>query len=375
MKLMYCIGSMAARAGMENILFHKAKKLAVDYSYQIVIVTSDAGKGENCFPDIEGISYYDLNINYYKALNTNGIRKYTTLLRKNRKHKKRLQEAIESMKPDVIVSLGDLDEWILPEIHGTIPIVNECHFHYSYRVENYPGKVYQTIRLYFNRKTKAKYNKLIVLTKHDKEAWNLKNCDVITNFTLLKAEKIQNAYKNRKVIAAGRLTSQKGFDILLDIWKILKEKYENSKIWNLEIYGEGEDRDSLEQMIKENNLQEYVSLQGVSSNMLESYAKGSIFALSSRYEGFPLVLIEAMSCGLVPVAFDCKQGPNEIMISGTGYLIPQYDKELYAEKLYYLMTNEDVRMRMSEKCRIRANEYDENKIIREWAELFEKLTV
>ena len=104
-KLMYCIGSMAARAGMENILFHKAKKLAVDYSYQIVIVTSDAGKGENCFPDIEGISYYDLNINYYKALNTNGIRKYTTLLRKNRKHKKRLQEALESMKPDVIVSL------------------------------------------------------------------------------------------------------------------------------------------------------------------------------------------------------------------------------------------------------------------------------
>ena len=86
-------------------------------------------------------------------------------------------------------------------------------------------------------------------------------------------------------------------------------------------------------------------------------------------------MIEAMSCGLVPVAFDCKQGPNEIMTSDTGYLIPQYDKELYAEKLYYLMENEDVRMRMSEKCRSRANEYDENKIIKEWTELFEGLTV
>lgn len=366
---------MVTRAGMENILFHKAKKLAVDYGYQIVIVTSDASKGENCFPDIEGISYYDLNINYYKSLDRNGIRKYITLLQKNRTHKEKLQKAIELIKPDVIVSLGDLDEWILPEIHGTIPIVNECHFHYSYRVENYPGKVYQKIRLYFNRKTKAKYNKLIVLTKHDKEAWNLKNCDVIPNFSLLKPEGIQNIYKNKKVIAAGRLTAQKGFDILLDIWKILKDKYENNKIWNLEIYGEGEDRDCLEKMIKKNNLQEYVSLQGASNNMLESYAKGSIFALSSRYEGFGLVLIEAMSCGLVPVAFDCKQGPNEIMTSDTGYLIPQYDKELYAEKLYYLMENEDVRMRMSEKCRSRANEYDENKIIKEWTELFEGLTV
>ena len=120
----------------------------------------------------------------------------------------------------------------------------------------------------------------------------------------------------------------------------------------------------MEKMIKKNNLQAYVSLQGASNNMLESYAKGSIFALSSRYEGFGLVLIEAMSCGLVPVAFDCKQGPNEIMTSDTGYLIPQYDKELYAEKLYYLMENEDVRMRMSEKCRSRANEYEENKIIK-----------
>lgn len=375
MKLMYCIGSMATRAGMENILFHKAKRLAIDYGYQIVIVTSDASKGPKCFPDIKGISYLDLNINYYKASHTKGIRKYTTLLHKNRKHKERLQEAIISIKPDIIVSLGDLDEWILPEIHRTIPIVNECHFHYSYRIENYHGKAYQTIRLYFNRKIKAKYNKLIVLTKHDKEAWNLKNCDVIPNFSLFKAEKIQDVYKNRKVIAAGRLTAQKGFDILLDIWKILKEKYDNSKIWSLDIYGEGEDRDSLEKMIKENNLQEYVSLQGVSNNMLESYAKGSIFALSSRYEGFSLVLLEAMSNGLVPVSFDCKQGPNEIMTRDTGYLIPQYDKELYAEKLYYLMTNEDVRMRMSEKCRIRANEYDENKIIKEWAELFEKLTV
>ena len=109
-----------------------------------------------------------------------------------------------------------------------------------------------------------------------------------------------------RVIAIGRLTYQKGFDRLIDAWTIVNRRHPD---WKLDIFGEGIRREALNKQIRNNGLEKSVTIHPFTKNIAQEYLNSSIFALSSNYEGFVLVLLEAMGCGLPCVAFDCPNGP------------------------------------------------------------------
>ncbi|MQA83724.1 MAG: glycosyltransferase [Streptosporangiales bacterium] len=180
-------------------------------------------------------------------------------------------------------------------------------------------------------------------------------------------------YDSKVVVAAGRLTNQKGFDLLVRAWAQVKPAYPD---WTLRIYGSGPWREKLQRMISEHALGENVHLMGRTNHMGEELAKGSIYALSSRFEGFAMVVIEAMSKALPMVAFDCPTGPADVIVAGeNGALIKPGDIEGFAAALMEFMDDESKRRRCGMNAQETARTYDLDVVGTQWNELFADLAV
>jgi glycosyltransferase involved in cell wall biosynthesis len=181
---------------------------------------------------------------------------------------------------------------------------------------------------------------------------------------------------NQKLIAAGRLSPEKGFDTLIEAFKILlnsctAKEMEVISCWELEIYGEGYLRSKLKKQINDNGLENKIYLKGYTRNLKDMYINSSIFVLSSRYEGFGLVLIEAMECGLPIISFDCKVGPNEILSNGKfGILVKDQNINELALSMKKLILSEEKRLYYQKLSIKRALDFDVEKVIAEWECIF-----
>jgi glycosyltransferase involved in cell wall biosynthesis len=173
------------------------------------------------------------------------------------------------------------------------------------------------------------------------------------------------------IAAAGRLSRQKGFDLLIEAFASIHAAHPG---WELHIFGEGKSRRKLTRMIEERELGESVRLRGLSRNLEGELAKASIFALSSRKEGLPMVLLEAMSSGLPVVAFDCPTGPADVVEDGrNGLLIPAEDVDGLAAGLSRLIQNGPERAALGEAARVTGTRYEMPVIAAQWEELFAEL--
>lgn len=291
-------------------------------------------------------------------------------------YRQKVEDYLMNNPTDIAISMGNgAEHSFLPYIKdGSIKLI-EFHFNFhkgpfkrldeNLSLFNLKAKYHQ----YRLKKTYQKYHKIITLTKADEEVWrkHFDNTQTITN--PLTIQPLTNpTLQNKRALAVGRLAEQKGFDYLIDAWKIVNEKHPD---WTLDIYGDGELKQQLLLQIERSNLQGKVIINRPTKEIEEIYHKHSFFVLSSRFEGFVLAIIEAMASGIPCVSFDCQYGPNQIINHGeNGFLTPLENVEQLAEHIIKLIENEDLRKEFSQKAVISAQKFSLENIMQQWQDLF-----
>ena len=342
--------------------------------YEITVITAFNGCRADGFPFVADVHRVDLGID--RTL-------YPSSREQKRVYKKELADLLHASAFDVCVSLGSLEMRFLPEIKDGSKKVFWFHFALNYDIEtchitrlsslnHLIGRAKQLRRIF----TARRYDKVVVLSKADCRMWRrfLRNVTYIYNpLTIRKAQ--DPNYAVMKAMAVGRIDRQKGFDFLLAAWKKVHERFPQ---WQLDIYGGGSDENvkELNDQIGACGLSDVVLLKGRCDDMAKAYAEHSLMILSSRYEGFVLVLLEASACGLPLVSFDCKQGPAEIIDDGrNGYLVrPVGNIQGLADAICKLLGNEESRRKMGHEAEIMSERFSMEKITVKWRMLFESLT-
>ncbi|OEV03968.1 glycosyltransferase family 4 protein [Streptomyces oceani] len=219
-----------------------------------------------------------------------------------------------------------------------------------------------------------KFDAVAVLTHRDREDYG----ELLPKARILR---IPNAvheieprsvdYDSKIVSAAGRLAPQKGFDMLLPAFQKVAERHPDSQ---LRIYGGGEKKAELREQIEKLHLYNHVYLMGHTSQLDKELAKSSVYVLSSRFEGLPMVMIEAMTHGLCVVSFDCPTGPADVLTDGQeGLLVPAEDVDALADALCTVLDDADLRRRMGGTARESARDYAPAAVHPQWEKLFEEL--
>lgn len=376
-KIAYCIPSLYYPSGMERVLTLKANYFAEHFGYEIHIILTDGKDKEPYYKLYPSITLHQLDINYDEMYGRSLWKRISGYWNKQQLFKKRLNDCLCEIRPDITVSLLRRDINFINKMKDGSIKLGEIHFNKSnYREfsdNRLPAFVQHCVKKYWMWQLIRQVRQLkcfVVLSHEDAAEWTeLKNVAVIYNPLPFFPER-QSDGVAKQVIAAGRYMPQKGFDRLIDAWSIVNGRHPD---WILRIYGDGM-RQQLQRQIDRLGIASSCILEHSTPDIDEKYCESSIFALSSRYEGFGMVIIEAMACGIPPVSFACPCGPRDIIDDGkNGLLVENGNIGMLAEKICYLIENEEVRRKMGRQARIDVERFEIEQIAGQWKELFESL--
>ena len=376
MKIVYCTPSLYIAGGIERVLTTKMNYLSDKAGYEVWVILTD-GKGKNpYFPLSDKIHIVNLDLNFEELWSLGFLKKIFVYLKKQRIYKKKLKEALYEIRPDITVSTLRREINFITSIKDGSRKVGEMHVNRA-NYRNFEANDINALKKIFERiwmkslvgKLK-KLDQFVVLTDEDRRNWHeLDNVTTIPN-PLNVFPTIESNQSARKVIAAGRYCYQKGFDLLLRAWAIVNEKH---KDWRLDIYGAGKNVE-YKNLVNTLNICQNVGINPPTDNIYAKYADASIFVFSSRFEGFGMALLEAMATKLAVVSFACPCGPKDIISDGNdGVLVTNEDIQELADKICYLIENEEERKSMAENAKLKAMQYSVDNIMHRWIRLFESL--
>jgi GalNAc-alpha-(1->4)-GalNAc-alpha-(1->3)-diNAcBac-PP-undecaprenol alpha-1,4-N-acetyl-D-galactosaminyltransferase len=284
-----------------------------------------------------------------------------------------LRNAIKSSHPDVVISFMDTTNiiTILATRGLNIPVlISERTEPSSYPVSRVWGKLRQL--------TYSHADKIVVqsqgVVNYFLDNFKINTCIIIPNPVLLPPQLSNVAdqvAKNYSLIAMGRFEKVKGFDLLLKAFAKLKDSHPE---WTLTILGDGSLRGELELLRDDLHLTNQVHLPGKTNNPYQFLRQANIFVMSSRYEGFPNALCEAMACGLPVISTDCPNGPCEIIRNGIdGILVSNEDIAALTTAMESLMSNEQERQRLGTNASEITQRFSLEKVMGMWEDLIEKV--
>lgn len=365
MKLLYITNQICGSGGLERVLSIKASYLTKNLNYDVHILTLNQG-GTPLFYDFsEKITYHDITVK------GNPLQYFIN-------YRKGIKEIIKKINPDIISVCDDgLKGLLLPYVIGKpCPMVYERHASKNIEIKKDNLKILDQLKRKIMFKLMdigaAKYDTFVVLTNGNTKEWNIQNMVVIPNPLSFFPKKEQlSSLTNKNILAVGNHGFQKGYDRLLQGWKIVLEKYPD---WILNIYGKIDDDKKHIKLAEHLGISKNVFVHQPVKNIETKYKEASIYVMSSRSEGFGMVLIEAMAYGVPCVSFDCPSGPKDIIEDKKdGFLIKNGDISTFSSKICSLINNYDLRKKMGVNARLKSEKYLTKNIIPIWDNLFKGL--
>lgn len=360
MKILYIVPKINNEGGVERVLSIKANYLVKNFGYEVHILTQNGG-------DKPLFYFFNDKIALHDVVLTGG--KISFFLQ----YAKALKTALSTIKPDVIIVCDNgLKAFTLPFILRTNkPIIFECHGS-KYIEEKVQAKYFSgaKIKSFFKEFSANKFAKFVALSKESLKEWNVNNGVVIPNPLWFEPTTFADL-KSKKVIVVGRHSYEKGLDRMLHIWQKVIEKHPD---WSLEIYGKSNENQELQKLSNSLNINNNVTFFEPIKNINDKYLGASIIAMTSRTEGFGMVLIEAMAAGLPCVAYDCPCGPRAIVKNNAnGFLVENGNLDSFVQKIELLIEDENLRMKMGKNAQEGVKIYDLQNIMQQWKSLFKNL--
>lgn len=375
MRIAYCINSYGS-GGVEQITVIKANALAELEGNNVWIIHTDPPMEGGFHKPSQKVKLIDLHIGYRDNQHKFPWNIFI-LIRQLFRHKKALSKALKEIKPDVVISTGQKEQWIVPHIKGNWIRIRELHMTKGSRLKCAKTKrdhIVSKISEYLEFEgILNRYDTLVVQTIYEKEAdWHNDNRVAVIPNPVRLTDTVVSSLDNKKILAIGRLESGKNYSSLIRAFRIVSDRFPD---WTLTILGKGTEESLLKKLADSLELSHKVYLPGFVPDTEKFLADASIFVHTSMYEALGMVLIEAMSCGLPVVAYDCPFGPRSIISNGIdGYLVTSGDELLLADRICTLIDNAELRKRMGSAAFDKSKDYRIEVIVAKWMNLFLRLT-
>lgn len=358
-KIGFFINDISHVGGTERVSIMVANMLAL--SYQVVFISmyqeNDQGPAFSVDSSTPVINLYDSPIHGIKHFPATVIR---------------LAKTIKAHNLDIVVDIdGILDLYTIPIKKLTrIKVISWEHF-------NFHQNPTVSYRKYSRQLAGYAADHIITLTQADKKLYEAelkyRRCPISTiyNPLNLNTDGRQYAEDSTTIISAGRLTEQKGFDLLIDVAASVLPNHPN---WSWIVFGEGKQRKYLEERTQKRGIANQLSFPGNSSSMQSNYEQASFFVMTSRFEGFPMVLLEAKAHKLPVISFDCETGPSEMIIDGVnGFLVPPFDTNIMAAKIEELISSIILRESFSSHALDNTSSFFPDSILTQWKKVIDSL--
>lgn len=376
MKIVYITDSLVRYGGTEKILTEKANYLSERFGYDITIISCTQPHDQpNAFPLSSHVKQINLNYPYYKPYRYGYPKRLWMKIKADKELRKILTENVIQLNPDILIGLVCFKADIISKIKCRAKKIIECHEARYYSLadtehnRSFFSRIYMDFykRNHYFKTIEKNADVVVTLTNGDKYLWKrAKHVEVIPNFSNIEISRLCNI-NNKRIISVGRLSPEKGYGRLMEIWKIVSVQHPD---WQLDIYGEGKMRESIKSTIIKQRINN-ICLHHATSQISQEYAKSSVCVMTSYYEGFGLTLLEALKHGVPCIAFDCPFGPGSIIEDNRcGFLIEDGNIHQYAIQLCKLIEDEQIRKDFSIAAIKREKAFSVDTVMNQWEKLF-----
>ena len=377
MKIIYALEAVNLSGGYDRIIIEKANYLA-EHGCDVIIAVTSHALAKPYYSISNQVRVVDFGLDFHKQYGHNLLYRAWIYFSMMYRYRRLLRDFLYSEKPDVVITTLGREIDFITDIHDGSVKIGESHIAKEYvrnlHLMEQRGGVQRLIAKYWRSKLDknvGKLDALVLLTQHDADSWrDITKTVVIPNSIPFYPQQASDC-DNKQVIFVGRYNEQKGLEYLVKTWEGVYQKH---KDWILHMYGEGEQKSMLNHLIQEAGLENIIIVHEPTIQIMEKYLESSMFLLTSRFEGLPMVLIEAMACGLPIVSFDCPWGPADVIRDGEdGFLVEYLNTDEAVERVCQLIENPELRKTMGANARVNIQRYSRDIVMKKWMDLFHNL--
>jgi glycosyltransferase involved in cell wall biosynthesis len=355
----------------------KANFFAERLGYDVTVIVTEGKGRDRFFPMSDRIEIINYELHFERLWQLPFLKKVFVYLCKQWEYKRRIKVDLMRIRPDFVITTLRREINFVTKINDGSIKIGELHVNRA-NYRNFDSRNSNILKRWFAKLWMNNLlghlrhlDKMVVLTDNAVNDWpELSNVVKIPDALPFRIDD-RSDLSAKRVISIGRYDYDKGNDLLLQAWAIIEKQMPE---WTLDIYGNGNIAPYQNQIIELGVDPQRCHLLGPVTDVKKKYLSSSVFVLPSRFEGFGLVIIESMACGVPVVSFDCENGPRSIITDGEdGFLIPPFDINLLAKKIMLLMNDHELRCAMGINAQKAASQYEMDKIGLQWRLLFEEL--